>query len=68
LIKMIDMISAFHLLTSAQATARLSVSRPTLYTYVSRGLVRAVPVPGDPRRSFYDARDIAALLEKGPCV
>ena len=58
------MALAPHLLTSSQATARLGVARQTLYTYVSRGLVRAVPVPGDPRRRFYDARDIAALLEK----
>ncbi len=64
MIEMIDMKSAQHLLTAEQATARLGISRQTLYTYVSRGLVRAIPVPGDPRRSAYDARDVAALLEK----
>ena len=58
------MSSARPLLTAEQATARLGVSRQTLYTYVSRGLVRALAVPGDPRRSAYDARDVAALLEK----
>ena len=58
------MSPARHLLTAEQATARLGVSRQTLYTYVSRDLVRALPVPGDPRRSAYDARDVAVLLEK----
>ena len=58
------MSSAQHLLTAGQAAGRLGVSRQTLYSYVSRGQVRAVPVPDDPRRSFYDARDIAVLLEK----
>lgn len=61
---MIDMSSARHLLTAEQATAQLGVSRQTLYSYVSRGLVRALAVPGDPRRSAYDARDVAALVEK----
>ena len=61
---MINMNPASHLLTAAQATARLGVSRQTLYSYVSRNLVRAFPMQGDPRRSYYDARDIAALLEK----
>ncbi len=42
--------------------ARLGISRQTLYAYVSRGLVRAFPAPDDPRRSRYDARDVAALL------
>ena len=44
--------------------ARLGISRQTLYAYVSRGLLRATPAPDDPRRSRYDARDVAALLER----
>lgn len=52
------------LLTTAEAVTRLGVSRQTLYSYVSRGLVRAVAAPGDPRRSLYDARDVAALIER----
>lgn len=51
-------------LTAQDATARLGVSRQTLYSYVSRGLVRAVAAPGDPRRSLYDAQDVALLLER----
>ncbi|MBN1205289.1 MAG: helix-turn-helix domain-containing protein [Myxococcaceae bacterium] len=34
------------LLTAAEAAALLGVKRATLYTYVSRGLVRCVPEPG----------------------
>ncbi len=52
------------LLDAAEAIARLGVSRQTLYAYVSRGLVRAVPDPDDPRRSRYDRRDIEGLLER----
>lgn len=55
---------ATRLVSAAQASARLGVSRQTLYSYVSRGLIRAVPVPDDTRRSLYDARDIAGLIEK----
>ncbi|WP_307140523.1 citrate/2-methylcitrate synthase [Pseudoroseomonas cervicalis] len=51
-------------LEAAEAVARLGVSRATLYAYVSRGRVRAVPAPGDPRRSLYAAEDVAALLER----
>lgn len=51
-------------LEAGEAVARLGVSRATLYAYVSRGRVRAVPAPGDPRRSLYAAEDVAALLER----
>jgi citrate synthase len=51
-------------LTAAAAMARLGISRQTLYAYVSRGLLRAAPDPADPRRSRYDARDVAAMLER----
>lgn len=42
----------------------MSISRDTLYAYVSRGLVRTIAQPGDARKSLYDRRDIAALLER----
>lgn len=60
---MID-IKSHRLLTASVAAKRLGVSRQTLYSYVSRGLVRAMPDPADPRRSLYDARDVATLLER----
>ncbi len=52
------------LVNAEQASARLGVLRQTLYSYVSRGLIRAVPVPDDTRRSLYDALDIAGLIER----
>ena len=65
LIGTIDMTTpADRLLSAADAAGRLGVSRQTLYSYVSRGVVRAVALPGDPRRSLYDAHDIARLLEQ----
>jgi citrate synthase len=50
--------------TAEAALARLGVARQTLYAYVSRGLVRARPADGDPRRSVYDPRSIDALAER----
>ena len=65
LIETIDMPEpGDRLLSAADAAGRLGVSRQTLYSYVSRGAVRAVPSPGDPRRSLYDAHDIARLVER----
>ena len=40
------------LLTAAQATALLDIKRPTLYAYVSRGLIRSVPGPGARARRY----------------
>ena len=56
--------SAAHLVSAADASARLGVSRQTIYSYVSCGLVRAMAVPSDARRSLHDARDIAGLVER----
>ncbi|MBL8571097.1 MAG: citrate synthase [Phreatobacter sp.] len=47
-----------------EAAQRLGISRATLYAYVSRGLVRAVADTDDPRRSLYNAADIAALADR----
>ncbi|MEE3625177.1 citrate synthase family protein [Nitrospirillum sp. BR 11752] len=48
------------MLTAAQAATRLGVSRPTLYAYVSRGLLRAQPA-GDGRGSRYLAAEVDRL-------
>ena len=48
-------------LTAEEATARLGVSRPTLYSYVSRSRIGAVAAPDGPRRSMYDAADVRRL-------
>ncbi len=47
-------------LTSAEAAARLGVSRQTLYAYVSRGLLRAEPGASH-RESHYLAADVERL-------
>lgn len=50
--------------SSSQACETLSISRDTLYAYVSRGLVRTRADPQDARRSLYDQRDISTLLAR----
>src|SRR5262250_1597703 len=49
------------LITAESAASRLGISRPTLYAYVSRGLVHAHPDADDPRRRLYSADDIDRL-------
>lgn len=44
-----------------EALTRLGVKTQTLYAYVSRGRIAARPDPADPRRSQYDAGDVARL-------
>ncbi|WP_243257423.1 citrate synthase [Rhizobium skierniewicense] len=43
------------------ASLTLSISRATLYAYVSRGLVRTTQAPDDPRRRLYSVYDIGKL-------
>jgi len=51
-------------LTAEEVTAQLSVSRQTLYAYVSRGRIGMTAAPDDPRRSLYDAADVRRLAER----
>jgi citrate synthase len=51
------------LVSAAQACALLGVSRATLYSYVSRNRMRAVPDTSDARKSLYPRADILSLLE-----
>src|SRR5262245_61003470 len=54
-------------LTAAEAARRLGVKLPTLYAYVSRGLLRSLPArPARARRSLASA--VAALRERGPSL
>ncbi len=46
------------------ALEQLSVKAATLYSYVSRGQVRSLADPKDPRCSLYSRRDIEQLLAK----
>lgn len=47
-------------LSAREAAAELGVSPATLYAYVSRGLIRSEPVPGE-RAKRYRAEDVRAL-------
>lgn len=48
-------------LTSDEASKRLGVNLPTLYAYVSRGLVRSSPAPGKTRAKRYAREDVERL-------
>jgi len=47
-------------LSAREAAAELGVGLPTLYAYVSRGMLRSEPEPGS-RRKLYSATDVRAL-------
>ncbi len=51
------------MLESAEAARRLGVKLPTLYAYVSRGLLVSHPAPGG-RRSLFASEDIEALAKR----
>ena len=51
-------------LSATDAAALLGVSRPTLYAYVSRGLVASSPGPGPSRARRYPRADLEAFLRR----
>ena len=51
------------MLESEEAARRLGVKLPTLYAYVSRGLLSSHPAPGG-RRSLFAAEDVEALAKR----
>ncbi len=48
-------------LTAKEAAAALEISLPTLYAYVSRGLIRSEPGTGKSRARLYSRADVEAL-------
>lgn len=55
------------LLDADAAARRLGVRKTTLYSYVSRGWLHAVPDPGDPRARRYSAFELDQLARRaGP--
>lgn len=48
-------------LTAKEAATRLDISLPTLYAYVSRGLIRSEAGTDDPRKRLYSAEDVDNL-------
>ena len=51
-------------LSAAEATGRLGVSRATLYSYVSRGLIRSEAAEGKTRERRYSAEDVERLTRR----
>jgi citrate synthase len=51
-------------ITASQAAAALDVSLPTLYSYVSRGMLHSEPVAGQPRVRRYLRADVLGLVER----
>ena len=51
-------------MTAREAAGELGVSLPTLYAYVSRGMVRSEAAEGGRRSRRYRAEDVRALLER----
>jgi citrate synthase len=48
-------------ISAAEAAGTLGVSRATLYAYVSRGLIRSQPLPGNSRERRYAREDVERL-------
>ena len=51
-------------LTAAQAAEELGVSLPTLYAYVSRGLIRSEPSARSTRKRLYRREDVDTLKQR----
>jgi citrate synthase len=57
-------MAAKQYLTAAEAARELGVSMPTLYAYVSRGLIRSEPTAGARRSRLYRGEDIELLKSR----
>ena len=57
------MAQAQHL-TASEAASRLGISTATLYSYVSRGLLRSEPSDGRSRAKRYNAEDVRRLQQR----
>lgn len=51
-------------MSAAEAAEALGVSRATLYSYVSRGLIRSEPVAHNARRRRYRGEDVQRLIRR----
>ncbi len=52
------------LVSAADAAGRLGIRPASLYSYVSRGLVRSFASPHDPRQRLYASDDVEALVKR----
>jgi len=57
-------MTSHYYLTAAQAAGALCVTRPTLYAYASRGVLRSEAIPGRPRERRYYREDVERLRER----
>ena len=64
LIELINMTNQTSWMTAVEAAGRLGVSRPTLYAYVSRGLLRSQATPGPSRARGYAREDVERLRRR----
>jgi len=60
----IPLRSPVSLLSSDEVVQRLGISKPTLYAYVSRGLLQAVADPADPRARRYSSFEVEQLQRR----
>ncbi len=51
-------------LSAQEAATELGIKLPTLYSYVSRGLIRSETSSNDPRERHYSAEDVQHLKER----
>ncbi|HLU11899.1 MAG TPA: citrate/2-methylcitrate synthase [Oceanobacillus sp.] len=51
-------------MTAKEVVAALGINAATLYSYVSRGLIRSEPSPHDHRQRSYHAEDVYKLIER----
>lgn len=51
-------------LSASEAAEKLGITLPTLYAYVSRGLIRSEALQGSTRQRRYYAEDVEKLLER----
>jgi len=58
------MLSSERYMTAPQAAAMLGISLPTLYSYVSRGMLHSEPVTDKPRVRRYLRDDVLRLVER----
>jgi citrate synthase len=58
------MVNKQRFMTARQAASALGISPATLYSYVSRGMLRSERVPGDPRIRHYPEEDVRRIVER----
>ena len=56
------------MLTATEAAKRLGVSVPTLYAYVSRGMIHSHPDPANPRNRLYSEDEIDGRMPGKPLL